>query len=107
MIKKVLIGCGGLIFACFAALVGLAIWQGSITQRAETDGRAFCAAIHPGDTLASVQAAAARHPAQPRFVDGTREAMVSFQGGIFNATACRLAVADGKVASVRLHIMKD
>ena len=107
MIRKVLLGCGGVVF-CFLALVAAYIaWQVTSNSRAEAAASAFCHSVHPGATTASVQAAAARHPARPRVGTGSDGMRVTFQGGMFFAAACVLTVADDKVTTVEFVVMDD
>jgi hypothetical protein len=107
MMKKVLIGCGGLVFVFVALIVAYGAWQWWSNDRATTAATAFCDGVQVGDTVASVEAAAARNPARHQVGTGSDGMRVTFSGGMFFAADCVLGVEDGKVTTVEFVVMDD
>ena len=107
MLKKVLIGCGSVTFVFVGLCVAYGVWQVTSNNRAESAGRAFCSAIKPGATVASVEAAAARNPARHYVSTGSDGMRVTFGGGMFFAAECTLGVEDGKITTIDFVVMDD
>ena len=107
MIKKILIGCGGLLALVVVAFVALLVWAAMKTARADDHGRAFCATVKPGTPIGSVQAAAERHPDKPHFGTFGDDREVSFHGAFLHSATCRMTIVDGKVATTQFIILDD
>ena len=96
--KVFLIALGGIV-ALVAAVIA---YGGYANYAAERDARGFCAAIPVGSEVQAAVARAADQRIRHRegVTDGKGAHEFVFQGWVFNAGVCRVAVANGKVLSV-------
>jgi len=87
----------------FAALIGYTAYANHAAQQAAT---AFCDTIRAGADIDLV-VAGAPHGSGHRLIRNGDDYLFTFQGGIFHADVCRVAVSEGKVTSIRVEEAGD
>jgi len=99
-LKVLLILIGSLVLLLILLFVGIGAYMAYGSQKADAAAKAFCGTVDIGENFDAVTAAAARTAYPNRMMSPEQgQYRFSFQGGIFHAGECKVAVKDGKVVS--------
>jgi hypothetical protein len=104
-LKVLLILFGSMLLLLVLFFVGIGGYMAYGSHKADQAAKAFCNTVKVGDNFDAVAAAAARTEYPNRMMNPEEgKYWFSFQGGVFHASMCKVAVQDGKVISVGLGI---